>query len=76
MKAATDIREVREITTCYMFCQYHHYYLNRLFFYKTRIVSTPTYLLATTTRGHGGALVETTLFDRMVVGSNPALAAM
>src|SRR6218665_379047 len=26
--------------------------------------------------GHGGALVETTPFDRRVVGSNPALAAM
>ena len=26
--------------------------------------------------GHGGALVETTQFDRRVVGSNPALAAM
>src|SRR6218665_2745981 len=26
--------------------------------------------------GHGGALVETTPFDRRVAGSNPALAAM
>src|SRR6218665_3676988 len=26
--------------------------------------------------GHGGALVEATRFDRRVVGSNPALAAM
>jgi len=26
--------------------------------------------------GHGGALVETTPFDRRVVGSDPALAAM
>ena len=26
--------------------------------------------------GHGGALVETTPFDRRVLGSNPAIAAM
>ena len=26
--------------------------------------------------GHGGASVETTAFDRRVVGSNPALASM
>ena len=32
--------------------------------------------ISSTLVGHGGALVETTPFDRRVVGSNPALAAM
>src|SRR6218665_1791527 len=37
---------------------------------------TPYLLTYLPTLKHGGALVETTRFDRRVVGSNPALAAM
>src|SRR6218665_3744621 len=47
--------------------------------YAENLKADHNVLLSSTTSygvGHGGALVEATSFDRRVVGSNPALAAM